>query len=95
MSGDKTAFTVAEEHALTTFMQQLRSVPADAAMQLPEASVFLLKAQLIRRWDAQRRVQRPIDVMEPFEIGAGIAAAVLLLFWSVPSAFEWLPGLMF
>ena len=39
--------------------------------------------------------ERPIDLMEPIEIAAGIAAAALLLFWSVPSAFDWLPRLMF
>ena len=37
----------------------------------------------------------PLDVMEPFEIAAGVAAALLLLAWSAPSAFAWVPQLMF
>jgi hypothetical protein len=74
-------------------MQQLRAAPADASMRVPGPDILWLKAQLIQRWDAQRRVQMPIDVMEPFEIAASLVAAMLLLAWSVPSAFEWLPRL--
>jgi hypothetical protein len=62
---------------------------------MPAADVLMLKAQLVRRWDAQRKVRLPIDVMEPFEIAATIAAAGLLLFWSIPSAFDWIPRVMF
>jgi hypothetical protein len=83
--------TPAEERLIGTFMGRLHNAPLGVHSGVPGADVLWLKAQLIRRWDAQRRVQEPIDLMEPFEIAAGVAAAVLLLFWSVPSAFEWLP----
>jgi hypothetical protein len=53
------------------------------------------KSQLLQRWDAQRKVQLPMDVMEPFEVLAGLAAAVLLLAWSMPSALQWIPRLTF
>ena len=84
-----------EEQAISAFMRRLRSVPADRSPRIPGSDVLLLKAQLIRKWDLQRRVQRPIELMEPLEIAAGFAAAVLLLFWSVPSAFEWIPRVPF
>ena len=93
MTQSQTEITAAEEQALTTFMQQLRAAPADASMRVPGPDILWLKAQLIQRWDAQRRVQLPIDVMEPFEIAASLVAAMLLLAWSVPSAFDWLPRL--
>ena len=39
---------------------------------------------MLERWEAERRVQAPLDVMEPFQIGAGLIAAGILLFWSLP-----------
>ena len=86
--------TPAEERLLTTFMQRLRNARVDVSSRVPGADVLWLKAQLIREWDVQRRVQRPLDLMEPFEIAASAAAAALLLFWSMPSAFDWLPRLL-
>ena len=85
--------TTADEQLLTTFMQRLRAAPLEAAPRMPDARVLWLKSQLIQRWDAQRKVQLPLDVMEPFEVAAGLAAAVLLLAWSMPSAFAWIPRL--
>ena len=87
--------TTADDQLLTTFMQRLRATPLDVTPRMPDARVLWLKAQLIQRWDAQRKVQLPLDMMEPFEVFAGLAAAVLLLAWSMPSAFEWIPRLTF
>jgi len=93
MTRNQAEITAAEEQALTMFMQQLRAAPADASMRVPGPDILWLKAQLVQRWEVHRKVQLPIDVMEPFEIAASLAAAVLLLTWSVPSAFDWLPRL--
>ena len=87
--------TTVEEQMLTAFMQRLHAAPLDVAPRIPDARVLWLKSRLIQRWDAQRKVQRPMDVMEPFEIAASLAAVVLLLVWSVPSAFDWIPRLTF
>lgn len=87
--------TTADEQLLTTFMQQLRATPLDVIPRIPDARVLWLKSQLVQRWDAQRKVQLPMDVMEPFEILASLAAAVLLLAWSMPSAFAWIPRMTF
>lgn len=87
--------TAAEEQMLSAFMLRLQTAPPADSPQMPDAHVLWLKARLIRQWEAQRRIRRPIDLMEPFEIAASAAAAALLLFWSVPSAFDWLPRLTF
>jgi hypothetical protein len=87
--------TAGEERMVVTFMERLRTTPPGVVPRMPAADVLMLKAQLVRRWDAQRKVRLPIDVMEPFEIAATIAAAGLLLFWSIPSAFDWIPRVMF
>lgn len=87
--------TATEERVLQAFMRRLHTIALRDAPRMPDAKVVWLKACLIRKWEAERRVQRPIDLMEPFEIAASIAAAMLLLTWSVPSAFSWLPRLTF
>ena len=87
--------TAAEEQGLSAFMRKLQTAALDREPRMPGADVMVLKAQLIRRWEAQRRTVRPIELMEPFELVATAAAAVLLLFWSVPSAFDWVERLMF
>jgi hypothetical protein len=84
--------TAAEEEMLATFMQRLRATPTDVS-SVPDAGVLCIKARLIRQWDSERRIRRPIDVMEPIELVATLAAAVLLLFWSMPSALDLLPRL--
>ena len=87
--------TPAEEQMVAAFMDRLRGAPLDQAPRLPGADVLRIKARQIREWDAHRTVRLPLEVMAPFEIAAGAAAAVLLLFWSVPAAFSWLPRLTF
>ena len=87
--------TTGEEEMLAAFMQRLRAAPIGDASHLPDAAVLCVKARLIRQWNAERQIRRPIEVMEPIELVASLAAAVLLLFWSMPSAFDLLPRLSF
>ncbi len=87
--------TTADERMLEAFMRRLHATALREAPRMPDAKVLWLKAGLIRRWEAERRAHVPIDLMEPFEIAASVAAAMLLLFWSLPSAFNWLPRLPF
>jgi hypothetical protein len=53
--------------------------------QLADARSLWLKAQLVRRWDAEASAQRPLDIMERVQFIAGAAAAVILFVWSVPA----------
>lgn len=95
MTDSRTDLTGVEERLVAAFMDRLRAAPLSVSPHIPAADVLWLKARLIRQWDAQRKVRRPIDVMEPVELAAGVMAAGLLLAWSVPSAFEWIPRLIF
>lgn len=95
MTQRNAGLTPTEEELLAAFMQRLRAAPVAEAPQVPDAGVLCIKARLIRKWDAERQIRRPIDAMAPIELAASLAAAVLLLFWSMPAAFAWLPRLTF
>ncbi len=56
--------------------------------QMPDAGVLWVKAQMLRRWDAERKAQAPLDMMEPIQIAAGLAAAAVLFVWSLPSLVQ-------
>ena len=90
-----TEMTPAQERMVAAFMDRLRAAQLEVTPRIPGTDVLLIKARLIREWDAHRKVRLPLDVMAPVEIAASAAAAILLLFWSVPAAFSWLPRLTF
>ena len=95
MTNSRTDIAAVEDPVVAAFMDRLRTTPLEISPQMPGADVLRLKARLIRQWDAQRKVRKPIEVMEPVELAAGVIAAGLLLFWSLPSAFDWIPPLIF
>jgi hypothetical protein len=74
-----------DERAIAAFMARVSALPTAAAA--PDPRQLWWKAQLLRRWDAERRAQIPLDVMHPFEIAAGLGTAGLLLYWSLPYLF--------
>jgi hypothetical protein len=66
-------------------MATLGSATIAAAPAPASAHVLWLKAQLVQRWEAERRAERPLDAMEPVQIALGLVAAVVLMAWSVPA----------
>lgn len=92
---DSRADNAFQDRVVAAFMDRLRTAPLEVSPQVPGADVMWVKARLIRQWEAQRKVRRPVEVMEPVEIAAGMIAAGFLLFWAVPSAFDWIPRLIF
>ena len=76
--------TVGEERAIAAFMVRLATTPAPDSVMLADHNAIWWKAQLLRRWDEQRRAVRPLAVMEPIQLLAGLAAAALVL-WELPS----------
>ena len=74
-----------EEQAVAAYMSKLATAGGRHAPRLPAADVLWVKAQMLQRWEAERRVQAPLDAMEPFQIAAGLVAAGILLFWSLPA----------
>jgi len=74
-----------EEHHVASYMARLAAASPRQMPRLPAPDVLWLKAQMLERWEAQRRVQAPLDAVEPFQIAAGLIAAGILLFWSLPT----------
>ena len=77
-----------DEGVVAEFMDRLANAAPANMSQVPDASVLWVKAQMLRRWDAERKAQAPLDVMEPIQIAVGIAAAVVLVVWSLPSLIQ-------
>ena len=74
-----------DEQDIAAYMSRLAQAAGPQAPRLPAVDVLWVKAQLLQRWEAERRVQAPLDAMEPFQIAAGLVAAGILLFWSLPA----------
>lgn len=77
-----------DEGVVAEYMNRLANTSPARISQVPEASVLWVKAQMLRRWDAERKAQAPLDVMEPIQIAVGIAAAAVLFVWSLPSLIQ-------
>jgi hypothetical protein len=77
-----------DDGVVAEYMDRLANVSPGKMSQVPDASVLWVKAQMLRRWDAERKAQAPLDVMEPIQIAAGIAAAAVLFIWSLPSLIQ-------
>jgi len=83
------------EQAVVDYMASLARAATLETPRLPDANVLWVKAQILRHWDEERKAQAPLDLMEPVQVFAGLAAAAVLLAWSLPSllrAFSILRG---
>ena len=87
------ALTPQDEAAIAAFMNRLAAAPPRHDLALPEAELVWLKAQLLRRWDAEGRAEIPLDIMEPVQIAGGLAVAGLLMTWSLPWWVDALPSI--
>ena len=67
-------------------MTDLAHTPAIEA-SLPDPSFLWWKAQLLRRFDAEREAAEPIDVGERVHVGAALLGAVVAL--SVVATVAW------
>jgi hypothetical protein len=77
--------TTDEEQDIAAYMSRLAHTAGTPSPRLPAVDVLWVKAQMVERWEAERRVQAPLDLMEPLQIAAGLVAAGILLFWSLPA----------
>jgi hypothetical protein len=73
-----------EEQAVVAFMSRMANLRIpDSGSRSPAAAELWCKAKLLAQWQASRRAQRPLDIMQPIEIAGGLVAAGLLLYLSL------------
>ena len=76
--------TPADEQAIASFMARLARASVRTG-EVPSEHTLWWKAQLLRRWEAERKATLPLDVVEPVPIIAALATSALLLIWALPS----------
>lgn len=62
-------------------VRQLAEIPDDPRHPLPDPGVIWWKAQLLRRWQAERAASAPIERMRWIELVAGLASLAVFLAW--------------
>ena len=72
-----------DENMIGAWMRQFAALPMESSA-LPDPAYLWWKAQLLRRWDAQRTVVAPLEVGERVQVATGLcgAAILLALLWS-------------
>src|SRR5262245_20864978 len=79
--------TCGETLLVAAWMHEMSKTPVEAA-PLPDPAYLWYKAQLLRRWDAERQVLAPIEFWKRVQIVvclAGVAAALAWLWIELPS----------
>lgn len=69
------------EAATGAWMREMADTSIDAPRQLPDPAVVWWKAQLLRRWESERRAVAPIERMHWVELAAGVASLGVFLVW--------------
>ena len=64
----------------TRWMDELAAEPIQETSTLSAAAIWQ-KAELLRRWDAQRKAAAPIDLGEHAQVGIGLAGGLALVAW--------------
>lgn len=68
------------EDDVRVWMREFAALPINGN-PLPDARQLWWKAELLKRWDAQRQAVAPIEQAEPFHITIGVTGALVLLVW--------------
>ena len=69
-----------ETLAVATWMQELARLPVEAPPLRGPLDMWV-RAEMLRRWDTQRRAMTPIEVGERIQVGVGLGCATALLAW--------------
>ena len=75
------------EDAVRSWMRQLAAVPIYGS-PLSDAHQLWWKAELLKRWDAQRQVAAPLEQAERVNVSIGLAGAIVLFV----SLWRYVPG---
>jgi hypothetical protein len=84
MTHDEPEVGPQDEADIRAFMQRVADIPPSVDCSLPSAEALLRQAQWRRRWEGERRMQRPLDVVLPLQIAAGLGAMAVLMFRGIP-----------
>ena len=76
----RTCAACRETLAVAGWMRQFAAWPVDGPPP-PDPMHTWLRAELLRRWDAQRKAESPIEVGERIQVGVALAGATALLAW--------------
>ena len=71
-----------DEAAVREWMQRLAALPVERR-ELPDPTEVWLKAEMLRRWDEQRKAMAPIEVGDRIQVGVELVCAIALLAWLV------------
>jgi hypothetical protein len=71
------------------FMRAFAAEPADPTHRIPEAARIWWRAQLVRRWDAERRVAHRVDQMYPLQAAVLAFGVVLAVLFAWPAVERW------
>jgi len=74
-----------EEREIAGFLARLAATPAPRTPAPTGHGAIWWKAQLLRRWDEERRAAKPLAVMEPIQVVAALTTAALVFLWALPS----------
>lgn len=74
--------------AAAAWMLQLAALPVEG-VRLPDPGLLWWKAQLVQRWDAQRRAAEPLETGQHVQVGIGLAGCAALLVWLWPRVQSW------
>jgi hypothetical protein len=67
-----------EDALVRQWMHELAAAPLQAS-RLPEAQLLWWKAELLRRWDEERKALAPIERAEPITVSIGVIGALVLM----------------
>ncbi len=77
-----------ETVVVAEWMQQLAALQAEPP-RLPDPGTLWWKAQLLQRWDAQRRASAPLETGQRVDVAIGVAGCAVLLAWLWPRVQSW------
>jgi hypothetical protein len=67
-----------EDGLVRQWMQEFAALPLPQS-RLPEAQLLWWKAELLRRWDDERKALAPIERAEPITVSIGVIGALVLM----------------
>lgn len=80
MTHDEPEFEPQDEAVIRAFMQRVAGMPAPVEPSLPSTESLWRQAQWRCRWEGERRMQRPLDIVLPLQIAAGLGAMAVVMF---------------